>query len=128
MKQPTRRDFLRETAAITCAVGTLRAAEGLAADTGAPARGSGPLPKIKLGKLEVSRLILGSNPFFGFHHGNPHATAQQMREYYTDQRIMQVLDEAAQEEIFSRAGTRVGTHRSCEPPSAPKRTNCHRST
>jgi hypothetical protein len=94
MKQPTRRDFLRESAAITCAVGTLRAAEGLAADTG-----PGRLPKITLGKLEVSRLILGSNPFFGFHHGNPHATAQQMRDYYTDQRIMQVLDEAAQQGI-----------------------------
>lgn len=95
MKQhPTRRDFLKEMAAITSAVGALRAAEGLAADTP-----PGKLPKIKLGKLEVSRLILGSNPFFGYHHGNPHATDKEMREYYTDDRVMQVMDEAAEQGI-----------------------------
>jgi hypothetical protein len=90
----TRRDFVKQTAAITCAVGALRAAEGLAADTE-----SGHLPKIRLGAIEVSRLILGSNPFFGFHHGDPHGTDEQMRQYYTDERIMQVLDEAAQQGI-----------------------------
>jgi len=95
MKQlPTRREFLKETAAIASAVAALRAAEGLAADIG-----DGQLPKITLGKLEVSRLILGSNPFFGFYHGNPQASDKEMREYYTDQRIMHVLDEAAQQGI-----------------------------
>ncbi|MFC1604061.1 hypothetical protein ACFL5F_03445 [Planctomycetota bacterium] len=47
------------------------------------------LPKIKLGQLEVSRLILGSNPFFGFAHDNPQASSDQMKEYYTDERAMQ---------------------------------------
>jgi len=43
----------------------------------------------------VSRLILGSNPFFGFAHGNPQATADEMKAWYTDERIMAVLDAAA---------------------------------
>ncbi len=91
---PNRRDFLKEMAAITCAVGALRAAEGMATDAV-----SGELPGIKLGKLEVSRLILGSNPFYGFDHGNPQASNKEMREYYTDDRIMQVMDEAARQGI-----------------------------
>ena len=93
-QMPSRRGFLRETAAIACAVGALRAAEGLTADA-LP----GELPKIKLGTLEVARLILGSNPFFGFHHGNPQANDKEMRAYYTSERIMQVLDDAAQQGI-----------------------------
>jgi len=52
------------------------------------------LPTIKLGELAVSRLILGSNPFYGFAH-QTEALAQEMKEYYTDERITAVLDEAA---------------------------------
>jgi len=52
------------------------------------------LPTIKLGTLEVSRLILGSNPFYGFSHQTD-ALAKEMTEYYTDERITAVLDEAA---------------------------------
>ena len=92
--QRTRREFLKETAAVTSAVAALRTAEGLAADA-AP----GELPKIKLGDLEVSRLILGSNPFFGYDHGNPQATADEMRKWYTPERIMGVLDQAAEHGI-----------------------------
>lgn len=59
----------------------------------------GQLPTIKLGNVEVSRLILGSNPFFGFSHGNPQATPEQMQSYYTDARVMAVLDAAADQGI-----------------------------
>ncbi len=55
----------------------------------------GTLPKIRLGTLEVSRLILGSNPFFGFDHGNPQASAAEMKRWYTPEQIMAVLDRAA---------------------------------
>lgn len=92
--QRTRREFLKDTATVTSAVAALRAAEGLAADN-VP----GELPKIKLGELEVSRLILGSNPFFGYHHGNPQATPDEMRKWYTPERIMAVLDQAAEHGI-----------------------------
>ena len=52
------------------------------------------MPTIRLGRVEVSRLILGSNPFFGYAHMDGDI-GRQMQEYYTEGRIMQVLDEAA---------------------------------
>jgi len=60
------------------------------------------MPTIKLGTLEVSRLILGSNPFFGFAHQTKER-AQEMKEYYTDERIGAVLDEAAGQGITAVA-------------------------
>ena len=91
-RSTTRRQFLRDTAMFAAAAAAVRAADG--AD--APAE---KMPTIKLGKLEVSRLILGSNPFFGFAHGNPQATDKAMRKYYTPERIMAVMDEAAERGI-----------------------------
>ena len=87
----TRRQFLKETAALA-ALATAAPAAGVAkaADTT-----PGKMPLIKLGGIEVSRMFLGSNPFFGFSHGNPQAGADEMRTWYTNQRIMAVLDEAA---------------------------------
>jgi hypothetical protein len=87
----TRRQFLTKTVAVAAAAATT----GLV-DKAPAARGSaGRMPMIRLGKLQVSRVFLGSNPFFGFAHGNPQAGAKEMREWFTDERIMAVLDEAA---------------------------------
>jgi len=50
------------------------------------------LPYIKLGKYEVSRLIVGGNPF----SGNSHQSGQlskEMRDYYTTERIKETLTE-----------------------------------
>ncbi|HUT01071.1 MAG TPA: hypothetical protein VM031_01350 [Phycisphaerae bacterium] len=59
-----------------------------------PRQKTASLPTIRLGRLRVSRLVLGSNPFFGFaHKGKP--LARQMKDYFTDERICAVLDEAA---------------------------------
>ncbi len=90
----TRREFLTEIAVLGAAAAAVRAGE-----TGSDPGKSGAMPRIKLGKLEVSRLILGSNPFFGFAHGNPHASAEEMKKYYTKERIMAVLDAAAEQGI-----------------------------
>ena len=60
------------------------------------------LPTIKLGTLEVSRLILGSNPFFGFSHQTD-ALTKEMNEYYTDEQIAATLDAAAAEGITAVA-------------------------
>ncbi|MCF7709178.1 MAG: hypothetical protein K9N52_09800 [Verrucomicrobia bacterium] len=87
----TRREFIKDAVYISAVVGAMRSADPLLAD-GSPL---GQLPKIKIGELEVSRLILGSNPFFGFSHGNPQATPSEMKEFYTPERIMKVLDAAA---------------------------------
>jgi hypothetical protein len=87
-----RRDFLRTGAAL--AVGTLAGAPGPA--SGAPVRtAEAPaLPTVRLGTLEVSRLILGSNPFWGYSHKSAQLD-EEMRRHYTDERIIQILDEAA---------------------------------
>ncbi len=89
-KEVSRRRFLKDTALLAGAMAAMQSVDRLAAaavDTAA-------MPMIRLGHVEVSRLILGSNPFFGYAHRDGDL-GQQMREYYTDQRIIQVLDEAA---------------------------------
>ena len=91
----SRREFLKETVLFTAAAAALRSGDDL---TAAPLP-AGQLPTIKLGQLEVSRLILGSNPFFGYAHGNPQASAKEMTDFYTDAKIMAVLDTAADQGI-----------------------------
>jgi hypothetical protein len=88
--QSTRRAFLAETAGLAAAAVALKASGGFAADA-TPAS----FPKIKLGDLEVSRLILGSNPFWGYAH-QPGNVAKEMTDYFTDERIVEVLDQAAE--------------------------------
>jgi hypothetical protein len=78
----TRRGFLA-TAASLAAAG--RTAEGAAA----------PLPMVKLGKYEMSRLVLGSNPLGGASHFNP-ILDQHMREWMTPERILEILQRAEQ--------------------------------
>jgi aryl-alcohol dehydrogenase-like predicted oxidoreductase len=91
-----RREFLKTGAAL---------AAGGAAVLSGPARGAsdpaGPgaarasgMPTVRLGTLEVSRLILGSNPFWGYSHKSA-ALDEEMRKYHTDERIARILDEAA---------------------------------
>jgi len=48
------------------------------------------VPKMKFGKYEVSRLICGCNPFYGFAHFNQ-TLGSVMREYYTQERVREVL-------------------------------------
>jgi hypothetical protein len=78
---------MKDTAMIGAAAAAMNAADA----TGA----TGAMPTIRLGKLKVSRLILGSNPFFGFAHRGGKKLENQMKAHYTDDRIMAVLEEAA---------------------------------
>jgi hypothetical protein len=90
----TRRSFLQSTAAL---------ATGLAGGTSLPAQGQQrrdpiasipdsdiKIPKLKFGKVEISRLILGVNPFYGFSHYNQIMDTM-MREWYTAGRVLEVL-------------------------------------
>jgi hypothetical protein len=86
----SRREFCKDAALLAAAVAACRGGAGWAADAAAS-----EMPKIKLGSLEVSRLILGSNPFFAFTHGNPQASPKVMKEFYTKERTMAVMDAAA---------------------------------
>jgi hypothetical protein len=86
----SRREFCKDAALLGAAVAAWRDPSASAADA-TPSE----MPKIKLGGLEVSRLILGSNPFFAFTHGNPQASPKVMKEFYSNERIMAVMDAAA---------------------------------
>lgn len=54
------------------------------------------LPAIRLGGHEVSRLIVGGNPFKGYSHYSEELD-RQMREYYTQERMIEVLLRCEQE-------------------------------
>ena len=90
----TRRSFLQSTAAL---------ATGLAGGASLSAQGQGSrnpiasvpdsdikIPKLKFGKVEISRLILGSNQFYGFGHYNQILTTV-MKEWYTAGKVLEVL-------------------------------------
>jgi hypothetical protein len=92
-----RRDFLKSgVAGAACAVtgGIVGRRPPLAAGA-AQAAAPPSLPTIRLGGLEVSRFILGSNPFWGYSHKSA-ALDEEMRRFHTDERIMQILEEAAE--------------------------------
>lgn len=79
----------------------LESAAGLAAgltvsSAGAPTAPA--LPKVRLGNFEVSRLIIGENPFYGYSHFN-RILDQTMREWYTPERVCEVLHRAEQNGI-----------------------------
>src|SRR5512135_3932796 len=87
-----RRDFLKAGAVLT--VGGMAAAEAVGPHVPRQAGAPASLPTVTLGGLEVSRLILGSNPFWGYSHKSAQLD-EEMRKHHTDERIVQILDEAA---------------------------------
>jgi len=82
----SRRTFLKSAGALTGAL----ALEGKAV----PEETSVPkLPAVKFGTHEITRLIIGSNPFYGYSHFNRIFDAQ-MREFYTQDKKIEVLKRA----------------------------------
>ena len=84
----TRRGFLQSGAAL--ATGLITAS---AQDRKAVPIQSGPevqVPKMKFGNVEISRLVLGTNQFYGFSHFN-NILGHAMREWYTPDRVCDVL-------------------------------------
>lgn len=80
MRSDSRRDFL------TLATGIA----GAAAAVAAPGQTPPAMPMAKFGKAEISRLIIGSNPFYGYSHFDP-LLDRFMREYMTQDRRIEVL-------------------------------------
>jgi hypothetical protein len=54
-----------------------------------------PLPKVKFGSAEVTRLVIGSNPLYGYAHFNS-ILSQVMKEWMTQDQRMQVLKRCEQ--------------------------------
>ncbi len=75
MDHNSRRSFLQLAAAVTVA---------------GQGRGAPPLPTVRFGKFEITRLVVGSNPFYGYSHFN-RTLDQLMREWYTPERKLEVL-------------------------------------
>jgi hypothetical protein len=50
------------------------------------------VPKLKFGKVEISRLILGANPFYGYAHFNQ-ILSNVMKEWYTEAKVVEVLQQ-----------------------------------
>ncbi len=69
----------------------------LAADT------ADRLPTVRFGKYEVTRLIVGSNPFYGFGHSVP-VLDQVMLEWNTPERVCQTLHACEQNGINTYQG------------------------
>lgn len=86
-----RRRFLG-SAAVTAAAGSLQSRQALATPL-PPADGG--LPRIRFRDRELTRLLIGSNPFYGYSHFNPIMDAC-MREWYTQDRRISVLKAAEQ--------------------------------
>jgi hypothetical protein len=85
----TRRHFIQTAAGV--AAGLTAGAPPLPAQAAARIPDSDiKVPKIKFGKVELSRLILGVNPFYGFAHFNGVYGAM-MKEWYTAERVVGVL-------------------------------------
>ena len=88
----TRRSFLQTTAAIAAGIGGARALTAQTQQPAAAPRAASEVqvPKMKFGNYEVSRLVAGCNPFYGFSHFNrSYDTA--MRDYFTPDRVRAVL-------------------------------------
>ncbi len=93
----TRRDFLKSGSAFAAGLGG-----GLTAAPGQVPPRNGvadipdleiKIPKVRFGKTEISRLILGANPLLGFSHYNENYSTA-MREWYTQDRVLQVFRRA----------------------------------
>ena len=70
----------------------------IAAQQNAPAQAQvqAPLvqvPKIKFGGVEISRMVLGVNPFYGYSHFNNNFSTT-MREWYTQEKVVEVMHRA----------------------------------
>lgn len=79
--ETTRREFLKGATAVTAGALSLPAAQAQAQPT---------LPTVALGKHQVTRMMVGSNPIYGYSHFNRQYDLHMM-EWYTDERIVKFL-------------------------------------
>jgi hypothetical protein len=83
---PGRRRFLKQAAAAASSVAAL-------ASHSAGQDASPLLPTIKLGSHDITRLILGGNPIYGYSHFNK-LFSQHMTNWHTPERVAELLKHA----------------------------------
>ncbi|HYK87998.1 MAG TPA: aldo/keto reductase [Acidobacteriota bacterium] len=84
----SRRRFLHSAAAVGAGI-------AFAGNIPASQKTPATLPKVKFGKADITRLIIGSNPFYGYSHFN-NVLDRTMREWYTQEHKMEVLHRCEQ--------------------------------
>jgi hypothetical protein len=87
----TRRQFLRQ--AVSLAAGTAVLSEFSSQTIAETAARSPLLPTIKLGPHEVTRLIIGGNPIYGYSHFN-RILSQYQTAWHTPERVIKLLQAA----------------------------------
>jgi hypothetical protein len=100
----TRREFIQSSAALAVAIAggaaTKLAAEPQASPQAEKAAPAAPetsahaqVPKMKFGSAQISRLVMGVNPMYGFAHYNNNF-GMAMRDWYTQDQVVEVLHRA----------------------------------
>jgi hypothetical protein len=84
----TRRRFLQQTAGLAAGATVLGRIPSEA--EAASATGTSLLPTIKLGPNQVTRLIIGGNPIYGYSHFN-RVLSQAMTSWHTPERVVELL-------------------------------------
>jgi len=84
LAETTRRGFLKGATTVAAGLVAPKALDAV------PAQTSEALPLVSLGSHRVTRLIVGSNPIYGYSHFNAQYD-QHMREWFTDERIVKLL-------------------------------------
>jgi hypothetical protein len=86
----TRRDFLQQTAALAAGLSPV-VAEAVEPE----AKTDPQLPTIKLGMHQVTRLIVGGNPIYGYSHFNK-LLSRHMTDWHTPERVAALLKRCEQ--------------------------------
>jgi hypothetical protein len=85
----TRRYFLQSSAAVAAGLTGAVSAGGAQA----PSPASVQVPKVKFGKAEISRVVIGANQFYGYSHFNSTYDTV-MKEWYTPSKVVEILQRA----------------------------------
>ena len=87
----TRREFLQQAAGLAAGAAVLSELPQQARAAITPA--ASQLPTIKLGPHEVTRLIIGGNPIYGYSHFN-HILSQYQTTWHTPERVVELIRHA----------------------------------
>ena len=137
----TRREFLQTGAALTAGlIGTPQllhseVAMSQNAETSHPPAGqqsaveSNPVqvPRMKFGSVEISRMVIGVNPMYGFAHYNDNF-ARSMAEWYTQEKVCEVLHRANAYGINAFNYANMGARPRTSPASTRRAARCTSSS
>src|SRR5580704_7500188 len=86
----SRRDFLQQATGVATGLGAVTAANATSI-----ARVDPLLPTVTLGKHDVTRLIIGGNPIYGYSHFN-RLLGQHQIDWHTPERVVALLKRCEQ--------------------------------